>query len=196
MSPGKNIERASGQVGKREHRHSVGRRSLWRQSEVHSWFGLVPCQHHMSRMCRATSGSKNQTQIVSTNLTRCGNEDQPKYTHHAFQTCTETGTAKVTHRPHGRPETYNIVHARQDNRNLDYAASKTELVPSRHHSTREVQIVVFLLRHCDLERTVASRDCAGIKPLHVVRLPVVQVDRLPVWVITWIKGPPVAVELI
>ncbi len=48
----------------------------------------------------------------------------------------------------------------------------------------------------DLERTVAGGDGGGVVPLHVVRLPVVQIHSLPVGVIAGVERTVVDVEFV
>ena len=89
-----------------------------------------------------------------------------------------------------------VVRAGEDDGGDDEPAGEAELVPRAHHPAREVEVVVGLRAERDLERTVARRDRLRVIPLHVVRLPVVQVDRLPVRVVPRVEAAPVDVELV
>ena len=52
----------------------------------------------------------------------------------------------------------------------------------------------FLLRQCDLQGPVLGSYSEGIVPLEVARLPVVQVDGFPVWIVPVVESPSVIVE--
>jgi hypothetical protein len=91
------------------------------------------------------------------------------------------------HGPHSRPQPKHIVDPRQHDVRHNEPAGVAELVPAGHHAAHIRQVVVRArvvdLGEVDLECAVARRDRGGVVPLQIVCLPVVQVDRLPVWVL-------------
>ena len=89
-----------------------------------------------------------------------------------------------------------VVEPWKHDRRFDETSSKTEFVPCRHHATSVIQVMILLRGERDLERTIARRDRRGVVPLDVVRLPVVEVDRLPVRVVAGVERPPLDVELV
>ena len=89
-----------------------------------------------------------------------------------------------------------VVVSREHDAGFDEAAREAELVPCRYHPTGKIQVVVLLLRQRDLEGPVAGRDRRRVVPLLVVRLPVVQIDRFPIWVVSGVERTAVDVELV
>jgi hypothetical protein len=56
--------------------------------------------------------------------------------------------------------------------------------------------MVFLLGESDLEGAVLGGDGGGVIPLEVTRLPVVEVDSFPEWVVAGVERSTVIVEFV
>ena len=117
-------------------------------------------------------------------------------THHSLQGGTIPGPAEVAHRPDSGPQPSNPVQTRQRHRDFNISSGETELVPTANHPAFVIQIMSFLLRQRDLQGPVLGGYSEGVIPLEVARLPVVQVDGFPVWIIPGVESPSVIVEFI
>jgi len=56
--------------------------------------------------------------------------------------------------------------------------------------------VSLLPAQSDLEGPVLGGDSRGVIPLEVARLPVVEVDGFPIWIVARVKGSTVVVEFV
>ena len=54
----------------------------------------------------------------------------------------------------------------------------------------------LLSAQSDLEGPVLGGDGRGVIPLEVSRLPVVEVDGFPIWIVARVKGSTVVVEFV
>jgi len=117
-------------------------------------------------------------------------------THHSLQGGTIPGPAEVAHRPDSGPQSSNPVQTRQCHRDFNISSREAELVPTANHPAFVIQIMSFLLRQCDPQGPVLGSYSERVIPLEVTRLPVVQVDGFPVWIVSGVESPSVIVKFI
>ena len=117
-------------------------------------------------------------------------------THHSLQACTIPSPSEVSHSPDSGPQSSNPIQTRQCHPDFKISTRETKLIPTGHHAALVVQIVSFLLRQCDLQGPVLGGNGGGVIPLEVARLPVVQVDSFPVWIVARVESPTVDVEFV
>lgn len=89
--------------------------------------------------------------------------------------------------------------ALRSSHNADRAAradSKQTAVKTQLTATRIIQPIHLFIRQRDPQTPPNSRDHGRVIPLFIIRLPVMQVLRLPERIVPGPKGPAVPVELV
>ena len=116
--------------------------------------------------------------------------------YHSLQAGTIPSPPEVAHCPDCRPQSNDVALTRQCHGSFEIPSRKAKPIPTGYHAALVVQVVSVLLLKGDLQGSVLGGDGGGIVPLEVLRLPVVEVDGLPIWVITGVEGSTVGVEFI
>jgi len=117
-------------------------------------------------------------------------------THHSLQGGTIPGPAEVAHRPDSGPQSSNPVQTRKCHRDFNISSRETEPVPTANHPAFVILIMNFVLRQCNPQGPVLDSYSEGVIPFEVTRLPVVQVDGFPVWIILGVESSSAIVEFI